>query len=73
MHMNTMYACKNAGRAGSTPVVGTTLTEKIGKVATSAYFPHKNPVSFPHIIEYRGLSAKVYGKTHSYRYYRATW
>ena len=21
--MNTMYACKNAGRAGSTPVVGT--------------------------------------------------
>ena len=26
MHMNTMYACKNAGRAGSTPVVGTTFS-----------------------------------------------
>ncbi|MBC8324519.1 MAG: tyrosine-type recombinase/integrase [Verrucomicrobia subdivision 3 bacterium] len=52
--------------------MGTNFTDKIGRVANSAYFPHKSPVSFPLIIEYRSLTAKVYAKD-ARGYYRAVW
>ena len=35
--MNTMYACKNAGRAGSTPVVGT-ISRRLEKRLVSSPF-----------------------------------
>ena len=37
MYMNTMYARKNAERAGSTPVVGTTFRRLVKRLVSSPF------------------------------------
>ena len=53
--------------------MGTTFPVGIDSPANSAYFPHRNALKFPITIDHRGLTAKVYGKTASYAFYRAVW
>ncbi len=66
--------CKSAGYAftGSNPVPPTIFPKENGSSRNRAYFAHKNAMAFPHVVTYRGLTAKVYGKD-ARGYYRVTW